>query len=63
MKAFHYHCDSLPTANARSREPVFLFSSPEFIKKGDHKARTSCAEGMSQRDRASVHVYFLAIQS
>jgi hypothetical protein len=55
--------DALPAADAGSRQPITPTPSLQFMQQSQNQARTGRAEWMTESNRTSVDVGFLAIQT
>src|ERR1700723_413292 len=55
-------CDGIAAAKAERGDTALQIAPLQFIKQRDQHARARCANRMTERDRATVHVYFSRIK-
>src|SRR5208282_212975 len=62
LQAFDDDGNPLPAPDTRGRQPVLAFAATKLVHQRDNQACTGCAQRMAERDRAAIHVYFIAIK-
>src|SRR5271165_1418718 len=56
------HRNALPAADARSREPIFPLAAAQLVHQRNNQPRSGRAQRMPERNRAAIHVDFVAIK-
>src|SRR5437660_12165483 len=62
LQRFHNYCDSLPAANTGRCYTIPLVPPFQFIKQGHCQTRPGSTQRMSERDRATVDIDFIAVE-
>ena len=63
LQILHDHRNTLAAADARCGKTILSFATPQFVQQRDHQPRPGRAQRMSERNRAAVDVYFIAIET
>src|SRR4051794_4328685 len=63
LESLDHGRDSLPDADAESRDPVAVTAPPQLPNQGGHQPGAGAAERMTEGDRAAVHVEALLVDA
>lgn len=63
LNALDDHRNALPTADARSRQTIAFATAVQLVQHRQNETRTSRAQRVPERDRATVDVRSAAIES
>src|SRR5207302_3961670 len=62
LETFDGEGDGVASAKAKWSDAAFEVAAFQFIEQGNEDARAARANGMTERDRAAVDVYFFGIE-